>query len=101
MSPIGLLYLLLAVIVGSWVIFALWTLRRPPPAHFIRPVLAFVCEPSDDPEITCFFCGRPAVDLEFTYRTHDRTVTAGLHEECRRNPRHLSLAAADLRSLIR
>lgn len=100
MTTIHLLYVVLAALVGSWLVFTIRTLRRPP-AYFVRPVLAFVCEPTDDEEITCFFCCQPKVELEFTYRTHDRTVTAGLHRECWLNPRHLNLAAVELRRLIR
>lgn len=100
MTSMNMLYMLLVIIVGAWVIFTIWYVRHPAP-RFARPVLAFVCEPTDDQEITCFFCGRPFVELEFTYRTHDRTVTAGVHQECLNNPRHLALTVTDLRALVR
>lgn len=101
MTPMNMLYMLLVIITGAWLIFTIWMLRRKAAAYFLKPVLAFVCTPTDDPEITCFFCGQAPVDLEFTYRTHDRTVTAGLHRACWLNPRHLNLAAAEIRSLVR
>ena len=92
-----LVFTAIALLIGS-VIFELP--KRSRTLTFTKPLLVFQCEPSTDTEITCIFCARPVVDLEYIYRTHDQTVTAGIHAKCLDNPRHLALSPEQLCELV-
>ena len=53
----------------------------------LRKRLSFKLVPTDDKELTCFFCHKTDCDHEFTYRSDDetggrRTLTVGVHKEC-------------------
>jgi len=55
------------------------------------PSLTFNLVPSDDEELTCFFCGKQGVDHEFSFREDDRFgarrhMTIGVHLACTEGP---------------
>lgn len=51
-----------------------------------RPTfIKFFTEPSDDAELTCFFCKRTKCDLSFTVYGDGETRIVGVHAECIEN----------------
>lgn len=55
------------------------------------PTLIFNLKPSDDKELTCFFCCKQNIDHEFSFIEDDsfgarRHKTIGVHLTCTTNP---------------
>lgn len=56
--------------------------------------LVFKCVPTDDVELTCFFCSKNHCDYEFYYRYDDRSggrrsIAQGIHRSCMENPKYI------------